>query len=108
MREAHDSCSTVFLARPEPRRRIVIAQACDGAKAVWRIVRQRGVRPGTPANASLMFPHPPRYWQMDAIFSPAAQNLFDHGASDEPFLSPPSFCPIVSLRELRRLCCFFS
>ena len=34
-------------------------------------MRQRGVRQGTPANASLMFPDRPPHWQMDAIFSPA-------------------------------------
>src|SRR5207245_5827182 len=44
----------------------------DGGKPIWRSVRQRGVRQGTAANASLMFPDKPPHWQMDAIFSPAA------------------------------------
>src|SRR6266480_2964607 len=41
-------------------------------------------------------------------FPLSRHRIFDHGASDEPFLSPPSFCPIVSSRVLIRSCCFFS
>jgi hypothetical protein len=61
----------------------------------------RGVRPGTAANASLMFP----IHHSLGIF-PAAQNLIVHGASDD-LLSSRSFCSIVSSHVLIRLRCFF-
>jgi hypothetical protein len=39
-------------------------------------MRQRGVRHGTPANASLMFPDRPHRWQMDTLFFPVAASAY--------------------------------
>nr|HET6904686.1 hypothetical protein [Ktedonobacteraceae bacterium] len=71
-------------------------------------MRQRGVRHGTPANASLMFPDRPPHWQMDAIFSPAAACVSrDHGASDD-LLSPPSDLSHRFLARVDTIVLFFS
>src|SRR5438874_337101 len=53
-------------------------------------------------------PHPPHHWRMDVIFSPAAQSIFDHCASNDLLSLLPLVSPIVSSRVLIRSCCCFS
>src|SRR6266849_4229226 len=77
-------------------------------KSIWRSVRQRGVRHGTPANASLMFPIHPTIGRWMSSFPLPRHAHIRSWCKQWPSLSPPSFCPIVSSRVLIRSCCFFS
>src|SRR6266581_3240880 len=78
-----------------------------GGFDIYASVLLRGVRQGTPANASLMFPDRPPHWQMDAIFSPAAACASSIMVQAMTCSLLPLVSPIVSSRVLIRSCCFF-
>ncbi|HEX6482047.1 MAG TPA: hypothetical protein VF043_24650 [Ktedonobacteraceae bacterium] len=72
-------------------------QACDGAREVWRSAQQTGVRYGSPASASLIFPI--RHIALaDAGFCPVEKACSTVVQAVTYSLSIPSFCPIVSSR----------
>src|SRR6266516_7214943 len=78
------------------------------ARDMEKRVRQRGVRHGTPANASLMFPIHHTIGRWMSSFPPPRHPHIRSLCKQWLALSPPSFCPIVSSRVLIRSCCFFS
>src|SRR5215467_9720520 len=108
MREAHDSCSTALLARPEPRRRIVRTQASDGARDMEKHAAKR-CQAWNGGSCRADVPHPP-HAPADGchLFPCCGIRLFDHRVSDDLLSLLTLVSPIVSSRVLIRSCCLIS
>jgi hypothetical protein len=89
------------------RRRIVRTQACDGAKVRMEKHAAKRCQVWNSGERIADVPHSPHHWQMEAIFSPAAQNLFDHCASDDLLSLSSLFLPHCFLARVETIVLFF-